>query len=373
MSGGLYFDHASTSPPYQESLDLFNQISRDYFGNPSSLHSSGTKAKNYYQQTKEKFCETLNFSDGLFIQTSSATESNNLIIQNFKKNHPNGKIYLGHDVHASLWFCKTLYPESTTLIPLKPCGQYHFEEIDLDSSSPKLVLINTISQDIGTLHNIQPWHKLAQSPQLHLHVDATQAAGKIPINCDLLPFDSLSFSAHKFGGLRGCGALLLREVELTPLIYGGNQEYNTRSGTENIAVLAASELAYQLSLKQYTQNKDHLIQLDQLLLEQLSSDVTAPITQNIPEVKLPGLNNLSFPNYSGTELVAFLSKHHIDVSTGSACSEEKKEPSRTLLALGKSEAESLGSLRISFGIHHTEKDVTQLTTTLSQAILELKV
>lgn len=373
MSGGLYFDHASTSPPFQESLDLFNQVSRDYFGNPSSLHSSGTKAKNYYQQTKEKFCEALNFSDGLFIQTSSATESNNLIIQNFKKNHPNGHIYLGHDTHASLWFCKKLFPESTTLIPLKPCGQYHFEAIDLDPSTPMLVLINFISQDIGTLHNIQPWHKLAQTPQLQLHVDATQAAGKVLINCDLLPFHSLSFSAHKFGGLRGCGALLLRDIELTPLIYGGNQEYTIRSGTENIAVLAASELAYQMSLSQYTLYKDHLIQLDQLLLEQLSSDTTFSITRNLPEHKLPGLNNLSFSNYSGTELVAFLSKHGIDVSTGSACSEDKKEPSRSLLALGKSELESLASLRISFSISHTEKDVTHLTATLLQAMLELKV
>lgn len=362
---GLYFDHAATTPPYCEALDRFTQIHQKFFANPSSPHHLGKAAKKELESIRESFCQQLSFYDGLLIQTASATESNNTILHSFLKKHPEGKIFIGIDVHASLWYIHELKPHLCQNIPIDNKGQYDFSNLDFKSDEPKLILINYISQDLGTIHQTSTWHAIVNNPSNHLHIDATQAFGKISIACDQITFNSMSASSHKFGGTRGCGLLLLRDTQLMPLIHGGSQEDQLRAGTENLASLAAAECAYKISLQQH--QTQHLLQLDQALTDGLKK-LGISVHINHPQPKCPGLNNISFPGYQGSELVSALSLKGICVATGSACSENKTKASRAVLAFGRSEYEGLGSLRISFGPNQKKEDVHHLLESLQDCL-----
>jgi cysteine desulfurase len=364
----LYFDHAATTPPYPEALERFIQIHQHFFANPSSPHELGKAAKRELEALKERFCHHLSFYDGLFIQTASATESNNMVVHSFLQKHPEGKIYIGIDTHASLWYITSLQPERCQSIPLDQDGQYDFKNLNLEDQQAKLILLNTVSQDLGTLHNTTKWNALVSNESIHLHLDATQAFGKIPIHVDQLSFHSMSASAHKFGGTRGCGLLLLRDTQLTPLIHGGQQEDQLRAGTENVAALAAAECAYTLSLQQH--QTQQLKQLDQALIEGLKK-LNIPFLLNQPSSKCPGLNSISFPGYQGSELVRALSLKGICVATGSACNDSKTTASRAILAFGRSEHEGLGSLRISFGPQQNTSNVTTLLSALKDSLKSL--
>lgn len=366
--GSLYFDHAATTPPFREALKRFTQIQEQFYANPSSLHHLGKAAQKEYESLKERFCQHLAFHDGLLIQTASATESNNMVVHSFMEQYPEGDIYVGIDTHASLWYVREKYPERSHSIPITEDGQYDFSTFNFLSPQPKLILINYISQDLGTLHNPNKWDAIALNDANHLHIDATQAFGKIPIDTQEINFHSMSASAHKFGGVRGCGLLLLRNKQLSPMIHGGMQEEQLRAGTENIAAFAAAECAYTLSLQQHQSQK--LIQLEQILAEGLK-ELNTPFILNQPASKCPGINNISFPGYQGSELVSTLSLHDICLATGSACSESKTTASRAVLALGRSEYEALGSLRISFGPHQNKSDIVTLINALKYALKNL--
>jgi len=366
----LYLDHAATTPPHPQALELYAAVHREFFANPSSQHQLGQAAKHFYETTKESLCQQLHFDDGLLLQTASATESNNMVVHSFFKQHPDAICYLGVDAHSSLWYAKAAYREKVNVVPLLASGQYDLSTVAQHTDKPVLVLFNLVSQDLGTLHQSSQWHGFMQRPKHHLHLDATQALGKLPLDMSKLPFHSLSASAHKFGGTRGCGLLLLRNVKLTPLIQGGQQEEKLRAGTENIAACAAADLALQQSLKDYQNKASLLEQLDQALAAGLK---TLPLTilQNSPSLKIAGLNHLCIPNLLGSELVSALSLKNIALSTGSACHENEFIAPRAVLAFGRKQNEALGSLRISFGPEHQRQDVDHFISTLGQVIAEL--
>jgi cysteine desulfurase len=362
----IYLDHAASTPPWPQALELHSKCASTQYANPSSRHRSGRTAKQSYEEIKENLCETLGFHDGFFLHTSSATESNNQVILNFLRNTPQGKIFIGQDVHPSLSWVGEAFPKQCSWLALTSDGEYQLPNPD----NRALFLLNLVSQDIGTLHNTESWSTLTSNPQVHLHVDATQAIGKLSLNLDTLPFHTLSFSSHKFGGIKGSAGLLIRNTQLDPLLQGGSQEDQLRAGTQNLPALAGSFEALSLNLKLYGDHRSELIQLRKIFIEGLKS-LPHPILINEPAKGVPWIISFSVPGYLGAELVAAMSRQGVETSTSSACHQDTPSAPRAIEALGRTEHEALGSLRVSFHPHTKAEHLHACLSSLGICLKEL--
>jgi cysteine desulfurase len=233
------------------------------------------------------------------------------------------------------------------------------------SPATSLVCINHACNEIGTLHDIEKIGVLCQANNIKLLVDGTQVIGHIPIDMNSIPYNYYTFSAHKFGGVRSTGGVLMRDDDFLPLIRGGRQEWNKRAGTENIAGLGAAVFALTKSLDQLPMEIPRLTELTSNFVTHIQELVPTVIV-NTPENSIPGFLSLSFPGYKGNEIVTALSLSGFSVSTGSACHANQIEPSRIILALGRSREQAIGTIRISMGYGTT----TDAVDALLEAIVE---
>ena len=200
------------------------------------------------------------------------------------------------------------------------------------------------------------------------HVDGVQSLGHIPVDLSAIPCDFYVFASHKFGGPRGCGGVFLRANGLTPLMDGGTQEWGLRPGTEDLPSLAGAVAALQRSLALLPTEAPRLRDLARLVLDNVRSSGVACEINGEPDHGLPGLVSLTFPGVNGHALVTDLSLQGFAVASGSACSADKPEPSRTILALGRAADAALGTIRISFGRLSRVEDANDVTVALVTAV-----
>ncbi len=368
----LYFDHAASTPPLDVALQSYLDTCRQFYANPSSTHHLGVEASKKLSELKETFCETLNFYDGQLIHTSSASEANNLVVHSFFKEHPDGKIILGADCHASLSFVKKKYPLKVQVIPLNVSGAYKLDALKLNSQDNYLVLLNLVSQEIGTLHDPNQLGYFFLNKNFTLHFDAAQAVGKTQLKLDQIHFHSITFSSHKFGGCRGSGILLIKDRPLHAQCFGGQQESGYRAGTENISALASATTALVTTISIFDQYHRQLTDLDHHLYQSLKKIKQKTIIHS-PSSKAPGINSLAFLGYSGQEIVKALSLKGVCVSTGSACADDEPKPSETLLGLGISAQQALSSIRISFSNQNSRSEIELFISLLQQTLNELNL
>jgi cysteine desulfurase len=226
-----------------------------------------------------------------------------------------------------------------------------------------LISIMLANNEMGTIQPIGEISSIAKEQGIFLHSDAVQALGKITINAKVLGVDYMSFSAHKFYGPKGVGALYIKKgLKLKPLIIGGNQERRIRAGTENTPGIAGCGLAAELALNSIQDTHSHLESLANAFKEKIKHIFPEAIFNGHPENHLPGLVNLSFPNYRSDLLMIYLDREGIAVSSGSACSSGDIKPSRILSEMGINDDINICSLRISFGSGNTFEDVEYLTS-----------
>lgn len=234
-----------------------------------------------------------------------------------------------------------------------------------------MVCMNHASNELGSIQPVSSIAEICSYRNIKLLVDGVQAMGKIPVDLSTLSCDYYTFSAHKFGGPRSTGGVLIRDDQFEPLIHGGEQEWNLRAGTENVPGLAASVVA----LKQCLQNmRDETIRLKKLthyFQDELKKILPDTII-NSPLDRLPGLVSLSFPSHSSQEIIAGLSLSGYALSAGSACHASQVEPSRIILALGRSTEEAKGTIRISMGYGTTPVAVDSLIDVLGAIIQQQK-
>ena len=300
---------------------------------------------------------------------SSATEANNTIIEGHRKKFPRGRILIAEDVHDSIWYATRKHKEYTDVLPLNgmdyPTSKKMVRAIKPETS---LICINHACNETGRIHHLDPIAEFCFLRNIRLLVDGSQAVGHIPINLDNIPCDYYSFSAHKFGGPRSVGGILMREREFEPLLSGGKQEWGLRAGTENLAGLAAAVTALEISLENMDEQASLLNKLKTSLLNELKNQVPGVLV-NTPENGLPGFLSLSFPGLRSNEIVTALSLSGFKIATGSACHANRIEPSRIILAMGRKEKEASGTIRISMGRGNTENSVKKLGLALSDYIL----
>ena len=355
-----YFDYSASTPPFEESMERLIEVSTQHFANPSSMHKPGKAAKRTFLELKEKFCELLNFNDGRLLICSTGTEANNTIIEGYLKKNPDGRILIAENVHESIWYSTKKHGKNVDILKIDKNGMIDlnllYESIKKVGS---LVCIRHACNETGVIQDVNYISQLCSDKNVKLHIDGVQAIGHIPVDMNNIHCDYYSFSAHKFGGSRSFGGLMIRDDNFEPLLTGAKQEWGLRAGTENPGGLAAAVVALEISKRVMREAAVRLNSLKNGLLNYLKSEIPW-ILVNSSENGLPGFVSISFPGFSGSEIVEALSLEGYSVSTGSACHENTIEPSRVIIGLGRSEKEAVGTIRITMGRGTTEKAVTGL-------------
>jgi cysteine desulfurase len=363
MTDEGYFDTAATAPPFPEALKRFEEVSLRHYGNPSSSHEAGLQARETLDAARKAFLARVGFADGTLVLTSGATEANNLVLRGAK-----GRLLLAADVHPSAWFAK----EDSDVVETGSDGRISPEQLAAAiTKKTSLVSIVHANNETGVVQDMKALGDVCARKNVPLHVDGVQAVGRLPVTLSELPFAFYTFSAHKFGGPRGVGGVIVRNATLAPQILGGGQEKGARGGTENVAGLAAALVALDLSTRSLETEVPRLRRLAALLTDEIRAAIP-DVLVNSSATGLPGLVSFSFPKLLGEEIVVEMNLRGFAVSAGSACGSGKREPSRPVMAMGRTREQALGTVRISMGRHTTEDSVRRLATALRQVVEKQK-
>ena len=378
----VYFDNAATAPISEVALQAFIKQSREV-GNPSSLHTFGRNARRELEEAREKLAELIDAHSTELIFTGSGTEANNLALKGIfwqrNQEDSNRKLIVisAFEHHAildpAIWLSEFNGAELVQ-IPVDPKGFLKIEELEnlLEHRGKEVAVISIMhaNNEIGTIQPIQEVAKLAQRFDIPVHTDAVQSFGKIPVSFKELGVFALTISAHKIGGPIGVGALVLQKgVDITPLMHGGGQERDIRSGTLNAAGISAFVAAAQSAVRDLEANHKRVSELRRKLISAVQEQIPDATINGVLEGQtLPGIANITFPNTESDSLLVLFDAEGIACSTGSACSAGVQEASHVLLALGKTEPEARSSLRFSLGIANTESDIEYLRTCIKRVI-----
>jgi len=371
--------YRATTKPYTEVLDSFVKVSSNYFGNPSSLHGLGIQAEKLLSQARSQIANLLSVKPNEIYFTSGGTESNNLAIKGAALLHRNkGRHLIFSNVeHPSVHGAMEQLEQhgfDITAIPVDADGRVSAESIKKSIRKDTiLVSVMQVNNEVGT---IQPINEigtlLKQYPSILFHVDAVQAIGKVPLNLYENRVDLCSISAHKFHGLKGSGALFIRDgVRLDSLLSGGNQEWKIRSGTENVAGAVAMAKALRMTMEKSQESVKRMKKIKTLLAQELVriDDLTIHTPK---EGSAAHILNFTIKGMKSEVLIHALEKEGIFLSTTSACSSKKKSPSKTLLAMGISESLAESAFRISLSHENTEEEAKIVITAMEKAVKQLR-
>ena len=371
----IYMDHSATTPVAPEVMEAMLPYFSEKFGNASSMHSFGLEAKEALEESREKVAGLLGAKPEEIIFTAGGTESDNLALKGIaRKNQKSGKHIITTRVEhpAILECCRKLEKEGFEVTYLPVTNEGLVEIATLESairSDTILISVMHANNEVGTIQPLEEIGRLAAEKDIYLHTDAVQSVGKIPTDVNKLGVDLLSLSAHKLYGPKGVGALYIRKgTRLESIIQGGGHERGLRSGTENIAGIVGLARAADLAGETRTMEAERLTRLRDRLAELVLSKVKEAWINGTMKMRLPGNLNFGFKYVEGESLLLFLDSKGINVSTGSACSSHKLEPSHVLLSIGLKPEECHGSLRITLGRSNTMEEVDYVAMGIVEAV-----
>lgn len=350
-----------------------------HFGNPSSLHQVGRRAKQALEEAREQVAGLIHAKTAEVLFTSGGTESNNLALRGISEGMlqtrqcKNAQIITTGIEHSSVLETATvLGSQEVTLTTLPVDAEGRLSPNDLEAAlrpDTVVVSIGLANHEIGTLQPIRELSHITHAHGVPLHVDAVQAAGKLPLDVDQLGVDALSLSAHKIYGPKGIGALYIRSgTALHPVFRGGPQEREKRPGTENVAAAVGFGTAASLAGQDIETHAARLIHLIALLWHGIQRHIPDVVRHTPVQTCLPNTLNVGFIGASGEGLMMGLDLADIAVSTGSACAAGSVEPSHVLQALGCDKAGAKSAIRFSAGMHTTEQEIVQVLEVLPQIV-----
>jgi len=371
----IYMDHSATTPVAPEVLAAMLPYFSDKFGNASSLHGFGREAKEALEESRQKLARLLNADPEEIVFTSGGTESDNIALRGIAyKNRNSGRHIITSNIEhpAILETCRSLEQEgfSVTYLPVNREGLVELSELER-AIRPDTILISMMhaNNEIGTIQPLKEIGSLAAERDIYLHTDAVQTVGKIPVDVEAMGADLLSLSAHKLYGPKGVGALYIRRgTKIQSLATGGGHERGLRSGTENVAGIAGLARAADLAREEMAAEGQRLTGLRDRLAGLVLERVKEAWINGSMEKRLPGSLNFGFSYVEGESLLLYLDSKGVAVSTGSACSSHKLEPSHVLLALGLKPEECHGSLRITMGRSNSREDVNYVAECIAEAV-----
>jgi cysteine desulfurase len=375
-----YLDHAATTPVLPEVADVVAAQLRST-GNPSSLHASGRAARRVIEEARETIAAALGALPTEVVFTSGGTEADNLAVKGIywsrRAADPRRSRVLASSIehHAVMdsveWLGKHEYAEVEWL-PVDHTGRVDLaalrHTVEADPSSVALITVMWANNEVGTLQSIRDIVEIALSYGIPVHSDAVQAVGHVPVDFAATGLDALSISGHKLGAPVGVGALLLRrDLNPVPLLHGGGQERDVRSGTLDTAGILGLATAVDIAARRQSHETRRLAALRDSLVRVVIDAVPDAVRNGDPE-GLPTIANFSFPGCEGDSLLMLLDAYGIACSTGAACSAGVPEPSHVLLAMGISEPLVRGSLRFSLGHTSTEADVAAVANVIASVV-----
>jgi cysteine desulfurase len=388
MKKEIYLDHGSTTPIDKKVLEKMMPYLTENYGNPSSIHASGQKALLAIDDSREKVASFLNCRAEEVYFTGSATEANNMAILGLikKLQETRKKLHIiastiEHD--AVLAPCRYLEKNqvSVTFLPVNSEGIVEKDSlIKAIRDETCLVSIMYVNNEIGTIQPIQEIgeiiekenKKRKESERIFFHSDAVQAVNYLDCDVNLLKVDMLSLSGHKIYGPKGIGALYLRKkVVLEPIIWGGGQERNLRSGTPNVAGIVGLAKAIEL-VKENSKNNLEIKKIRDSLITKVLKEIKDSQVNGCLENRVVNNVNFSFKGAEGESVVMALDQKKIYTSTGSACSSKSLEPSHVLLAINLSREKAHCSLRISLGRETKQEQVDYLFSCLVEIVGKLR-
>ncbi len=351
-------------------------------GNPASIHSQGQNAKRMLEEAREQVAASVGSDAIEIVFTGSGTESVNLGIKGlYWDREPRRRILVpGGEHHATLDTVEWLERHDGAVvewIPVDDTGRIDLAALEraivADPASVSLVTLLAANNEVGTIQPVAEVAALAAAHGIPVHVDAISAYGHVPIDFASLHragVSALSISAHKIGGPVGIAALVLsRQAKVVPLIHGGGQQRQVRSGTQDVAAAVSFAVAASAAIRTMPEENARLSALRDRLIEGVARAVPDAVLNGAPpgEGRLPGNAHFTFPGCEGDSLLFLLDVAGVSVSTGSACQAGIPEPSHVLRAMGRSEVEARGALRMTLGHTSTEADVDALLAALPGA------
>ena len=375
----VYLDYNATTPLAPEVLQAMMPYLKEEYGNASSIHSVGQRARAGVERAREQVAALIGAREREIVFTSGGTEADNLAIRGVvqaSRRERKHIITTTVEHHAVLNTCQALESEGVevTYLPVGRDGLVDPQAVQ-QAITPDTVLISVMfaNNELGTIQPIAEIARMAQESKIPFHTDGVQAAGKIPIDVGNLGVDLLALSGHKLYGPKGVGALYVRRgVRLKPLFFGGHHERDRRPGTENVAGIVGLGAAAELARDQLAEEGRRVTGLRDELERRILERVLHAGVNGDREHRTPNTTNLYFDFVEGEPLVISMDLKGIACSTGAACSSGAVEPSHVLTAIGLSAERARASLRFSLGRNTTQEDIDYVTETIPNVVEHLR-
>ena len=374
-----YLDHAATTYVKPEVLDAMLPFFGDNFANPSSMYKIAKDSRVAVEYARKQVADAIGADVNEIYFTSGGSEADNLLIKGYARtNKAKGNHIITSKIEhmAVLETCKMLEKEGfeVTYLNVDENGFVDLDELKRSIKSQTILIsIMFANNEIGTIQPVDEIAKIAKQNDILFHTDAVQAVGNLKIDVKRMDIGALSLSAHKFYGPKGVGALYIRkEYDFQPIISGGHQEKNKRSGTENVPGIVGMGKAIELAINELEKNSEKLTKIRDKYIEK--------IFEKIPDVKLngdrnnrlPGNVNITFRGVGGASLLLMLSEDKIYVSSGSACTAGLAAPSHVLKAIGLRDDMANGALRVTFGENNSEADLDYIVDKIAKNVSKLR-
>jgi cysteine desulfurase len=368
----VYLDHNATTPLREEVVDAMERVLRDVYGNPSSTHTEGLRARAMVERAREQVAALVHARPGEVVFTAGATEANNTVLADLA-----GPLVTTRIEHPSV--LEPAEALESRGVPVVQCGvdaegrvELAALEAALDRATPPgLVSVIWANNETGVIQPMREIAELARARGVPLHVDATQALGKHPVDLEAVPADYLAASAHKMNGPKGVGCLVLRRP-LEPLLRGGPQERRRRGGTENVAAVVGYGVACELAARELAERGERYRSLRDRLWEGVRAKVPRVRRNGSSQHVLPNTLNVEFQDTAGEVLLQTLDLEGIAVSMGAACHSGSITPSHVLTAMGQSPEQARGALRFSVGHGVDEIQIDRVLAVLPDLVARVR-
>jgi len=376
----VYFDYNATTPLAPDVVETITRVTRDVFGNASSVHHFGQQAKAIVDEARSAVAALINADPSEVVFTGGGTEADNFAVRGAAEAYEAaGRKHLiasaiEHEAVLNTLRALARRGWRTTLLAVDESGIVSPDRLrEAISRDTALVSVMHANNEIGTIQPIRELAAIAHEHGAVMHTDAVQSTGKIAVDVRALGVDLLSLSAHKFNGPKGAGALWIkRGTRIQPILTGGKHERNRRAGTENVPAIAGLGAAAQLAAHKLAEQPDRIGALRDQLEEGILRSVPGTIVNGARTPRVPNTTNISFDRVEAESLLIALDLEGIAVSTGSACSSGSLEPSHVLRAMGLPAHRTQNSLRFSLGMFSTGQEVEQVVEVLPRLVEKLR-
>jgi cysteine desulfurase len=376
----VYFDHNATTPLAPAVIELMTGVMREEFGNASSIHRFGQRAKGILDDARSEVADLLRAEASEVVFTSGGTEADNFAIRGVAEAlEPTGRRHLvasaiEHEAVLNTFKALARRGWTTTLLPVDTSGVVAPAALEAAlTDKTALVSVMHANNEIGTIQPIAQLAAVAHSRGALFHTDAVQSVAKIPVDVRALGVDLLSLSAHKFNGPKGTGALWIkRGTRVAAILTGGKHERNRRAGTENVPGLAGLGAAARLGVGKMATEGARLSALRDRLENEVLARIQGTAVNGDRSARVPNTTNISFEGIEAESLLIALDLEGIAVSTGSACSSGTLEPSHVLRAMGLPTHRTQNSIRLSLGAGNTDAEVDYFLGALPRVVEKLR-